>query len=149
MLGYDRDAAELPEASYTVDYAGQIDKDGDEYRDADDEQIRAQIEFEIERRASQKAAQATSFVIHTILGYPNARLALIAFAFAHGLCGISQKTIEQWATELGVTKQALSKVITEFRDMNPGQPAFGALKSDRARDKYSEAQIKRHATLRR
>ncbi len=135
MLGHRRDAAE--EAYYWPDIAAILDGDNDS------EHFKVQIADEIEKRARRQAAQICNHVVCTILGYSNVRLALIAYAIAHGIGGLGENSIQEWAKRLGVTKQAISKEITWFRDVYRLE-AMGALKTNGARTKYQKAQNDRY-----
>jgi len=135
MLGLTHDAAE--EAWYWPDIAAEIDGDGD------CDSLKVQIEAEIEKRAKKAAAIVCNHVFCTILGYSNPRLALIAYCIAHGLGGLGEKSIQEWAKKLSVTKQALSKEVTWFRDVYSLE-AMGSLKTDKARIKYRKVQNERY-----
>ena len=135
MLGLTHDAAE--EAWYWPDIAAQIDGDGE------CDTFKAQIEAEIEKRSKRQAAIVCNHVFCTILGYSNPRLALIAYCIAHGLGGLGEQSVQEWAKKLGVTKQALSKEITWFRDVY-NLEAMGSLKTNGARTKYRKVQNERY-----
>jgi hypothetical protein len=89
-----------------------------------------------------------NYIVCTILGYENTRLAIVAYAIAHGIAGMGERSVGQWASQLGVSKQALSKEVTWFRDTGECSIAFGALKTDAARTKYQTAQNERYARMR-
>jgi|SRR5271166_1462194 len=131
MTGITKDAAS--EAWYWPDMAAMIDGDGET------EAIRIAMTAEIEKRARRQASAVCSHVICTILGYGNVRLALTAYCIAHNIGGLTQESIEQQAKRLGVTKQALSKEVTWFRDVYDIE-AMGALKTNLAREHYRAAQ---------
>jgi len=135
MLGLTNDAAD--QAYYWPDIAAIVDGD------SDSDNLQAQVEEEIEKRARKAAAIVCNHIVCTILGYSNPRLALIAYAIAHGLGGLGEHSVREWASKLGVTKQDLSKEITWFRDVY-NLEAMGALKTNHARNGYRKAQNERY-----
>ena len=67
----------------------------------------------------------------------DARLAWVAVSVALGLTSTRGKTLTQLATEMGVSKQALSRPTAKLLRTTGLDPAFG-LKSSTARRNYQE-----------
>src|SRR5208282_4040204 len=111
--------------------------------ESESEALKVMIAGEIEKRARSHASAVCAHIICTILGYSNVRLALTAYCIAHNIGGLSEESIEQQAKRLGVTKQALSKEVTRFRDVYDIE-AMGALKTNLARTHYRDAQKRRN-----
>jgi hypothetical protein len=61
----------------------------------------------------------------------------IEISVALGLASTQGKTLTQIASEIGVTKQALSRPVTTFLRMSQMPPAYG-LKSEAARIRYQQ-----------
>jgi hypothetical protein len=75
-------------------------------------------------------------------GSRNAELRWIEVSVALGLNSTRGKTVTQLADEAGVTRQAISKGVTEFLRMARMSPAFG-LKSVEARQVYRHSNGRR------
>jgi hypothetical protein len=135
MLGFTKDASSR--GYYWPDIAAILDGE------SEPERLREYIEAEIERRARKVATVATNHIVCTILGYSNPHLAMVAYAIAHGLGGLGEHSIREWAAIFGVSKQDLSKEVTVFRDVYDLE-ALGSLKTNQARNGYRKAQLERH-----
>ena len=108
--------------------------------DGESEALKVMIADRVQKLARSQASAVIGHVFCTVLGYSNVQLALIAFCIAHDIGGLNGESIETQARRLGVTKQALSKEVTWFRDVYDIEAALGTLKTNLARDHYREAQ---------
>jgi hypothetical protein len=78
-------------------------------------------------------------VFTVLLQQDNPKIAIQAFLRAWGFTSIVDNSLESAGSELGVTKQAISKQVTFFRDMWKLR-SLGPNKTDDAREIYREVQ---------
>jgi hypothetical protein len=87
------------------------------------------------REASLHLLKVVGIIDTFLTGSRDARMAATAFSIAFGLSSTRGRTLTEVATDLGVTKQALSRYVCRFLRMSRVAPAFG-LKSPEARRHY-------------
>lgn len=111
-----------------------------------DDGLDAELEEIVNRRVDEEVAGAvwraiTAYTLE-ILHHKNPKVTVTAFAFAAGLYLNEGKSVTELAGELGITKQALDKRITNICKQL-GLPPSRGMKSEKARDTYRKIQIQR------
>lgn len=133
------DLSDSPLASFWPDVAAGMDnierKEFEEFAEHHGdlfEEYGRQIAMEVIRRVFTDIAQRD-----------HAQISIMAFFISMGFTSITVESLEEIGQRLGVTKQAVSKELTFFRDMNGVRP-LGSAKSEQARGEYKRVQLERY-----
>jgi hypothetical protein len=133
------DVADSPLASYWTDIASELD--GAERREFE-EFVESHSDM-FEDYGRKVAFEVIRYVFNDVAKRDHAAISLMAFYIALGFTSITVESLEKMGDRLGVTKQAVSKELTYFRDLY-GVRALGSAKSEEARETYRDVQIERY-----
>jgi hypothetical protein len=92
------------------------------------------------------AVEALGRILSQIMERDHQMIAMAAFLHAWGFSQITVESMEKNGHKLGVTKQAVSKEVTYWRDLFKSR-ALGTAKSEEARQTYREVQCERYEKL--
>ena len=133
------DISDSPLASFWPDIASQMD--GLERQEF--EEFLVHHEDDIEEYGRKVAFEVIRFVLNDVCKRDHATISLTAFCIALGFTSITVESLERIGERLGVTKQAISKELTYFRDLYSVR-SLGAAKSEEARKTYQAVQLDRY-----
>jgi hypothetical protein len=131
-----QDAADSPLSSYWEDAASKMD----ENEAAEFLSFVEHYDKELTEYMMRGMAEGLRYALVKIWERDNQALAIKAFFIAAGFTSVVAETLDQVADNLGITKQAVSKEVTFFRDLC-GFRALGAAKSEQAREACREGQL--------
>jgi hypothetical protein len=137
-----QDAAESNLASYWQDQAELIDSNVER---SEFMEFVSQYETQIEEYGRLIAQEAINRLFDKISKRDNQSLAADAVMIAFGFTNITSDSLEEIGEKHGVTKQAVSKELTFFRDLFRLR-SLGAAKTESARESSREAQLAKRAT---
>jgi hypothetical protein len=149
LIGISKDAAESSLASYRPDIAKDIDGIKDELLELGiPKEVVERLAKWHEERVNREAEEAKARVIVKIVGEfllkTNVKLCAAGLAYSADLALVyGMGSMDAWAKQHGVSRQAVSKVANFWRN-ELGLPGGSHMRDDKTREAYREAQLTNH-----
>jgi len=149
LIGITKDAADSPLASYKPDVAADIDSIKDEMLEMGiPKSIVERLSKWHEERVNREAETAKAAIIVKFCGIflngSNVRLLAAGLAYSADLALVyGMGTMDAWAKQHGLSRQAVSKVANKWR-RELELPGGSHMRDDKNREAYRKAQLQNH-----